>query len=94
MQGNNDEALAYSSDAVAYLERIGTMPALRTEEVLWNHVCVLQAMGLDADAHPYLERAYTILQRKAGTIHDNERRRGFHERVSLNRSIVTAATSS
>lgn len=29
MQGDNDEALAYSNEAVAYLERMGTLPALR-----------------------------------------------------------------
>jgi tetratricopeptide (TPR) repeat protein len=90
VQGNMDAALGYSAEAVAYLERMGTMPALRTEEILWNHACVLQAAGRAADARRYLEQAHAVVQWKAGSIADPTQRANFLGRVPLSREIVAA----
>lgn len=90
MQDQIEAALDDSTQAVTYLERIGTMPALRTEEVLYYHYCVLQRAGRAIEALDYLKRAHTVLQKKAETISNQEYRRSFLERVPVSRAILSA----
>jgi predicted ATPase len=85
-----EAAVGYSSQAVDYLEKMGTLPALRTEEVLFNHYRVLRAAGKEAEGRPYLEQAYAVLQKKAASISEDAYRKSFLERVPLSRAIVSA----
>jgi hypothetical protein len=68
MQEHVDAAVLYSTEAAEYLRKSETLSALQTEEVLFNHYCVLKADGQDAEARIYLNRAHEILQRKAASI--------------------------
>jgi hypothetical protein len=66
------------------------MPALRTEEVLFNHYRVLTAAGRDAEARASLEQAHDVIRRKASTFKNNDEGRVYLERVVVNREIVAA----
>jgi tetratricopeptide (TPR) repeat protein len=85
-----DQALMYSKQAVMDLERLGTMPALRSEEVFFNHYLALTATSHADEATKYLEKAYAVLQKKASSISNEEYRRGYLHRVALNQSILLA----
>jgi tetratricopeptide (TPR) repeat protein len=85
------DALRYSQQAVERLERLGTMPALRTEEVFFNHYRVLQAAGIVDKASQYLIQANQVLQEKLNTIPGEGSRNQFLDRVPLNRAIRSAA---
>jgi len=80
-------ALVYSSQAVSYFQKMGTLPALRIEEILFNHYQVLTAVGKHSEAQHYIRQAFTILERKTNTIKSEEYQFLFLERVPLNREI-------
>jgi tetratricopeptide (TPR) repeat protein len=91
LQDRADAALGYSGRAMEYLEKMGmAMPALRTEEVLFNHYRVLTAAGRGPEAQKYLEQADAVIRRKASTLRNDEERRWYLERVKINREIITA----
>jgi tetratricopeptide (TPR) repeat protein len=91
LQDRTDAALEYSGRAMEYLVKMGmAMPALRTEEVLFNHYRVLTAAGRDAEARASLEQAHDVIRRKASTFKNNDEGRVYLERVVVNREIVAA----
>jgi len=91
MQNSIDTAVDYSTQAVEYLQRVGgTMPALRTEEVLFQHFQALQANKREQEALDYLAQAHTIVQQKAATIQNPDHQRAFMERVPVSKAILAA----
>ena len=90
VQNQIDTAVDYSTQAVTYLQKLGTLPALRTEEVLFNHYRVMKAAGREQEGRPYLEQAYAVLQKKVESIKEDNYRKSFLERVPLSRAIVAA----
>jgi predicted ATPase len=93
LQGLSEEALVYSTWAVEYLERMGTMPALRTEEVLFNHYLALKANKRELDSVPYLRQTYAVIQKKAESLKNAKDQQAFRERVLINKAIITAFES-
>lgn len=85
-------AVQHISEAVQELDQVGTMPALRTEEILLTSFEILTAAGRQQEADVHLERAHQVLQRKARSIADPAQRALFLERVPTSRAIQ-AATS-
>jgi tetratricopeptide (TPR) repeat protein len=83
-------AIEYSSSAVEQLEKMGTMPLVRTEEIYFNHYNVLRASHNYPEAERYLKLAYDIIMRKASTIKNEKYRKLFLENVVLNRMIISA----
>ncbi len=94
MQGLNETALHYSAQAVDFLEQVGTMPTLRTEEVIFNHYLALKANNREQEAIMYLKKAYSILNRKSESIKDVTIRRKFQERVPISKAILAAVNAS
>jgi hypothetical protein len=92
MQRQMGIALDYSTEAVGYLDERGALPALRTEEVLFNHYCVLRDNGQSSEALTYLYRAHEILQKKGASINDEVQRQSFMERVPTSRAILSAVS--
>ncbi len=93
MQSLADTALAYSTQAVEYLQRMGTMPALRTEEVLFHHYLALKANKREQEALHYLGQAHAIVLTKAKSIKDPSHQRAFMERVPTSKAILMAFES-
>jgi hypothetical protein len=89
-----ENAVDYSSRAVTLLQKMGTLPALRSEEIYFNHYQVLKAAGHDGEAGQCLDQAYATLQKKAASIKADAYRKSFLERVPLSRSIIAARQSS
>ena len=87
-RGELDEAQARSAEAVTLITDAGTMPALRTEEVYLTHARILRASGQDDEARRWLSRAADVLQQKADTIVDSQRRAMFLERIPVSRAIL------
>jgi tetratricopeptide (TPR) repeat protein len=85
-------ALERSSKAVAALEEHGDMPAVRAEEILYTHHCVLETCGDAAAAARYLTAARDKLDAKAATL-DAALRPDFLERVPVSRAILAARPS-
>ena len=90
MKQNHTRALEYSTKAVQYLEKIGIMPALRAEEIYYNHFRVLQAVGYDTEAMQYCDKARNILRQKEVSIRKESYRKSFLTIVPLSRSISKA----
>lgn len=86
--GRSARAAELARAAVARLEEVGDMPALRTEEVFYHAACVLRADGHDAEAAALLERARQIVSGKLRGIESEPLRRAFVEDVPLNRWIT------
>ena len=59
------------------------------QQVYFNHYRVLAAQG-DPAAAEFLDRAHAAMMDQAGRIGDAEKRRGFLEKVKVNREIVAA----
>lgn len=89
-KGEADEALVSSTHAVETLEKLGTLPVVRTEEVLFVQSQCLESAGQAAGAKVFLDQAHAEVMRKAGSISDQSARAIFLERVPLNRDIVKA----
>lgn len=92
-QGRVADAVELSGQAMAHLERVGTMPSLRTEEVYLIHYEALMAAGDQAQARHWLERAAQVLEEKAASIGDPDRVATFLERVPVSRVILAAEAS-
>lgn len=91
MQKKFDAANDYSSLAIKKLQELGMVtPALRAEEILFNHYQILMGAGRDIEAQPYLKQAYDVIHQKAATINNEDQKKSFFERISLNRAILTA----
>jgi tetratricopeptide (TPR) repeat protein len=89
MQKNIGAAVTFSTEAVEFLTRLGEyLAAVRTEEIWFNQYRVLKAAGQDEEARIYLDKAHAVLQKKADSISDKERRRAFMERVPVSRDIL------
>lgn len=74
--------------ALALLAEHGDMPALRTEEVLYDAARVLLASGADDEAQALLARARAVILSKADTIDDAGLRDRFLTAVPLNRALL------
>lgn len=84
------EAADYSTEAEEYIEAFGDMPALRTEEIHYNHFRVCLAIGRNREALRALRQAYSVLEEKRQSLHQNEHQRSFLEHVPLSRRIRKA----
>lgn len=82
---DREKAFAFSQEAVSLLDELGNMPALRMEEIYYNHYFILMNLGQTNEAKKYLERAYDVIQ--AIDVADTEK---FFTRIPLNRAILSA----
>jgi tetratricopeptide (TPR) repeat protein len=89
--GDNDGAVAASTEATARLEAVGTMPALRTEEVYLVRHQVLKSIDAKTEAEEALARARRVLLSKAATIGDPLLREQFLTRVRTSQIIMSAS---
>ncbi|MFI6055716.1 AAA family ATPase [Streptomyces violascens] len=89
-QGDRQEAEVSAREALRLLREVGDMPALRTEEVLYQGAAVLRETGNHAEARALLGRARAEIMRKAEGIADDRLREGFLRNVPLNRSVLDA----
>lgn len=87
-RGDAGTAAVRAREALVLLERYGDMPALRSEEVLYDAACALEAVGEQSEAADLLERARGEVARKAASIEEPERRQRFLHEVPLNRWIT------
>lgn len=93
-EGRVDDALRESTAALQVVEQWGSLPALRTEEVLYNHARVLAAAGRAADAHAMLARAHGVIRAQGARITDPALAHSFYHEVPLNRRIARDYESS
>jgi hypothetical protein len=84
LQGENAAA---SRQAIAILEEVGDLPALRTEEVLHHAAVVLRADGA-AEADELALQAREGVARKADLIHSPADRDRFLQEIPLNQAIL------
>ncbi|MFG2719750.1 AAA family ATPase [Streptomyces sp. NPDC048416] len=89
-QGDLGEAEVSAREALSLLNEVGDMPALRTEEMLYQAAVVLRAAGNHAEARVLLARALAEVTRKAEGIADDRLREGFLQNVPLNRAVFHA----
>ncbi|MEU9342042.1 AAA family ATPase [Streptomyces sp. NPDC048278] len=92
-EGDTRSALEDARAAYAILEERGAMPALRTEEVLYDVSRALVADGADEEAADLLERARAEVRRKADSIGDPRRRAHFLNAVPLNQVLFVDVPS-
>jgi predicted ATPase len=85
-----DDAIQYSTRAIHFLQELGNLPALRKEEILFNHYYVLSEAGKAEEARPFLEQAHEVLQQKAQSIQEDNDRQSFLERVLISRAIISS----
>jgi tetratricopeptide (TPR) repeat protein len=85
-----DDAVQYSTEAIDLLQALRTLPALRNEEILFNHSQVLRQAGKAQEARLYLEQACEVLRQKARSIKEDDDRQSFLERVPVSRAILSA----
>jgi hypothetical protein len=83
-------ALALADQAATRLDRAGTLPALRSEEVYLINHDALRAARRDAEADKALGRARDALMAKAGSIHDAKHRHLFLTAVPVSAAIRSA----
>ncbi len=89
-RGALEQALESSAQAVAELTRQGDMPAVRSEEILFNHSLVLERLGRHDEAATYVDRAWQVVQQKLAGMREAENRSTFVDRVPLTRAIRDA----
>ena len=87
---NPDEAHKHSTRAVDYLKKVGIMPALRVEEIYFNHAKVLQAAGNAKEAQNFCRQAHEVVVQKADSIREPHLRESYLHRVPLSKAIMTA----
>ncbi|WP_437650600.1 tetratricopeptide repeat protein [Sorangium sp. So ce362] len=95
-RGDNAQAIRSSEAAVEMLMGMGWLPALRAQEVYYNHHVVQARHGDLEQAARWLGTAYDTVLDIASRINDEARRRSFLGRVRINETIVrerTQATS-
>lgn len=90
LKPNISRAVEYSTDAVQFLENIGPMPALRTEEIFYKHYRVLKAAGQNGRAWHYCITAHKILRQKEASTQKASFKKSFLIDVPLSRAIVSA----
>jgi hypothetical protein len=88
LQGEIPAARSMAQDALRLLDRVGDMPALRSEEVRYHAACALRADGAASEAEDLLARARTEVMRKAGHIDEPGARDRYLREVPLNRKIL------
>jgi hypothetical protein len=86
--GHTDLAARDARRALALLAEHGDMPALRTEEVLYDTARALLASGSRHEARTLRARARTEVLRKADTIDDPVLRDRFLSEVPLNHALL------
>jgi tetratricopeptide (TPR) repeat protein len=86
--GKIDEALEHSLKALTAMEADPSPWLL--ERRLFTHSRVLQALGQGPEADEYLQRAYERVMLVARNTRDEELRRGWLEKVAVNREILAA----
>jgi len=86
-RGNSEKGLALSQQAVDYIERMGDLPALRSEEVFFNHYLALSASNLTELARQYLRKALEKVTHKASSVNLPKHLESFWVRVELNAEI-------
>lgn len=86
--GDQDGATAASAEAARKLETVGTMPALRTEEVYLARYQVLNSIGEKKEAERCLAQAQQVLLGKAATISNPALRAQFLARVPTSLKIM------
>jgi tetratricopeptide (TPR) repeat protein len=89
-RGALEQALEPSAEAVAELARLGDMPAVRSEEILFNHSLVLDRLGRHDEAAAHVDRAWQVVEQKLAGMRDPENRSAFVDRVPLSRAIREA----
>lgn len=87
LRDRTHEAAQRARTAVARLEEVGDMPALRTEEVYHCAARAVRADGDAAEADELHARALAAVRRKAAAIGDPDLRDDFLHRVPLNVAI-------
>ncbi|GGN37094.1 hypothetical protein GCM10011578_081020 [Streptomyces fuscichromogenes] len=92
-QGDARSAVVDARAAYAILEERGAMPALRTEEVLYDVSRALAAADAEEEAADLLERARAEVRRKADSIGDPRQRARFLNAVPLNQALFTDVPS-
>lgn len=90
LRQNTSSAVEHSTRAVQWFEKIGHMPALRAEEIYFNHYRVLKAAGQDDRARHFCLEAYNILRQKAASSPNAAYEKSLLNDVLLSRSIVSA----
>lgn len=86
--GDREQALDASTRSVEILETMGTLPAVRSEALWYQHARVLNALGQPEGAGRWLQRARDHVQKKAASIADPEKRDTYLHHVELNRRII------
>jgi tetratricopeptide (TPR) repeat protein len=89
--GDRKGAVAASTDATGKLEVVGTMPALRTEEVYLARHLVLESIGAKTEAKEALAQAKSVLLSRAATISTSLLREQFLARVPTSQKIMSAS---
>lgn len=87
-------AYVHSVRAVTEVDRLGDLPAVRTEEVLYHHWLVLGKLGRLDEAAVTIDRAWQTVQRKLDLMARPENRVAFLEKVPLNQLIGEAHRAS
>lgn len=87
--GGEADSLSASSRAVKILKERGPMPALRTEEIYYNHCEAMAACGEHSAAAEYAAAAHSEMLRKAEKM-PFEMRRCFLHNVNLNEKILAS----
>jgi tetratricopeptide (TPR) repeat protein len=74
-----DSALQHTSRAIQQIPQAyeGWIPF---EEVYGTHAKVLQALGRDAEAHPFLQQARSLIEKKSENIYNLSQREGYLSR--------------
>ena len=89
--GRLDDALRLSSAAYGLLSKLGGfVPAVRSEEIVFTHARVLEAVGSGESADRYAEAA-AILRDKAESLQGVSKRDSLLHRVRLSREILAKA---
>jgi tetratricopeptide (TPR) repeat protein len=88
--GRPADALDASERAVRWLEKSGTLPALRSEEVYLARYKVLRAAGAPAKAAHWADRARQILMAKAASLSSPRLRDQFLAGTPVSREILAA----
>ncbi|HXV43716.1 MAG TPA: tetratricopeptide repeat protein, partial [Anaerolineae bacterium] len=86
------EALKSSTLSIGQLERLTYIHSLQISaaEIYYNHSQILAAVGQDAPAQQYLDKAQAETMRKANLLADEPQRHDFLHNVPSNRQILAA----
>ena len=85
-RGLHQRALVISRSAINILERLRHIEGSE-EEILFTHYLLLEA-NKSLDAASYLERASRVIDRKLGTLTNQDWRRSFAEDVPVSAAVL------